>query len=37
MKIKTLNATMVKEIIGDKFRFFSATENFLYEDGKENR
>ena len=34
MKIKTLNATMVKELIGDKFRFFSATENFLYEGGK---
>lgn len=34
MKFNTFNETMVKEIIGDKFRFFSATENFLYENGK---
>lgn len=34
MIFKTLDETTVKYFIGEKFRFFSATENFLYENGK---
>lgn len=34
MKIKTLDATTVNYFIGNKFYFFKAADNFLYEDGK---
>jgi hypothetical protein len=34
MKLKTLDETTVKYFIGNKFYFFKAADNFLYEDGK---
>lgn len=34
MIFKTLDETTVKYFIGNKFYFFKAVDNFLYEDGK---
>ncbi len=34
---KVFDTQVITGIIGDKFHFIEAKENFLYEEGKENR